>query len=888
MKLAAWTLSILMLGTLVPLLNTDAFTSSGTKEMYIEIPYTFEPPVLDGSIGDLEWQTQFTTNYFDAFDGTSFREIYPADGSDEEFTDQADLAVTFYLVYDDTYLYFAANVTDQSIVVDSGATYWRDDGVELLIDGAHDMDWDQRAGDPWPGFQDGTTFLVEADGSFFHDYSNGTPYERYFGEDKDWYGAARTVPSRNYYIVEMRVRLDSIASPTANRTIGLNIGVNDDDTGGLSKTALKWTGRDAGPGENPTFKNETHWGTAYLKPYVVANLPERFEVNEDEEMVISSNLSSGNHPDFGTGANFTWDLPLYMDGEWNNLTAYGPEFVHTFPEPLSFYTLILWVTDPSGISDKAVTRIYVSDVTPPLLEYSDAAALEEKPFTYVINATDNVGVSHINWSIFDSEWYNFTSFSPIFDHTFQHPGNYTITFTAFDEANNSAFGSARISVFDDVPPVIEGPVPDIYINTSEVLNLTAPYAYDDTEDGPDTNLSYSWSFDGDFGLFSFEGRTAGISIDIPGQYNGTLTVTDRIGLSSHLNFKATVHDDTPPFPVFFLPLEVPEKEELELNASSTFDNDPFFWNFSSFTWSVEVRGKGVYNDTLEGPVNTISFPFPGTATVTLTVMDPYGNVANLSKNTSVLDRTPPSAQFTLAKDIVDQGESFYLNINGSSDNLGLLAAHYKVFSITDGNGTEVMSTPFFGIRLANVTPDEFIYVPGLWISLAESGYYRIDLTLQDVSGFNDTISAFITVRDSIFPEARINRTLVYIELGQLVYLSASDSSDDKGPLSYTWFLKNGTELKQLSTGSEMIWAPPSTGDYELLLRVNDTGGNTDDAVCRVNVSEPSITGGGESSDYTLLYIVWGAAIAVILIGILALLIWARRRKAEEIAAIKEE
>ncbi|MGA1820774.1 MAG: sugar-binding protein, partial [Thermoplasmatota archaeon] len=441
MKLAVWTLLLLMLGAMVPALSAGASPDTEPiQEMYIEVPYTFEPPVLDGAIGDLEWQTQFTTNYFDAFDGTSFREIYPPDGSDEEFTDLADLAVTFYLVYDDTYLYFAANVTDQSIVVDSGSTFWRDDGVELLLDGAHDMDWDQRAGDPWPGFEDGTTFLVEADGSIFHDYSNSTPYERHFGEDGDWYAAVRTLPSRNFYSIEMRVRLDSIASPLPNRTVGLNVGVNDDDTGGLSKTALKWTGRDAGPEENPTFKNETHWATAYLKPYVEAGLPERLVVDEDTDVVISSNLSRGNHPDFGTEANFTWDLPLYREGEWRNLTRYGPEFVHTFEEPLSFYTLVLRVTDPSGVSDKAVTRIYVMDVTPPQLVYSDAAALEEVPFTFVINATDNVGVSRINWSLYDSGWFNSTSLSPVFDHTFQHPGNYTLHFTAFDEANNSAGG----------------------------------------------------------------------------------------------------------------------------------------------------------------------------------------------------------------------------------------------------------------------------------------------------------------------------------------------------------------------------------------------------------------------------------------------------------------
>ncbi|MGA1866308.1 MAG: sugar-binding protein, partial [Thermoplasmatota archaeon] len=749
----------------------------GEEKRWAEAYYSFEPPVLDGRIGAMEWQTEFTTNYFDAFDGQSFREIYPAVGSDEEFTDQADLAITFYLLYDDTFLYFAANVTDQSIVVDSGTTFWRDDGVELLVDGAHDMDEDQRAGDPWPGFEDGTTLLAKADGSYFYDYSNSTPYERFFGENKEWFAASRTTPSENYYIVEMRVRLDSIASPEPGGTIGFNVGINDDDTGDLSKTALKWTGRETTPEESPTFKNESLWGIAHLRTHVEARLPERIEVDEDTEVEISADDSTGNHPEFETGANFTWTLPMYIGDGWNNLTRYGSDFVHIFEEPLSFYTLMMEVRDPSGASDTAVTRIYVKDVTPPVIEYSDATALEERPFTYAINATDNVGVSRVEWSLMDNGWYNQTTKATFFDHIFEHPGIYMLHFSVLDEENNTANGTARITVLDDAPPVIEGPIPDLQMNTSQTVVLTAPAAYDDTAEGPSTNLSFAWSFSGKFGLYQFLGRTVNVTLDIPGDYNGTLMVTDGIGLSSFLTFNASVHDDTPPVPGFFLPLEVGELRELELNASGSLDNDPLFWNGSSFTWVVVLQGKETFMDTLEGPMNMIAFPFPGTAIVTLYFEDPSGNTANLTKQVRVLDMTPPHAVLTMDGNTIDQNEPIFLNITGSQDNEGLLSAHYTVFRIEEGGEIPFLSTPFFGVRLLNVSNEDFRQLDGLWITLSDPGIYRIDMILMDTSGLNDTVSLNFTVRDSTPPRALMNRTIVYLTVGDTLYLSGSGSSD---------------------------------------------------------------------------------------------------------------
>ena len=151
MRVEAWLISVLLVTIPISMMgegDSPPIEPERNDSRNIVVRYCFEAPVLDGKIEVSEWDTLNGSNYFDAFDSMTFREIYPSEGSDEEFTDPGDLAVDFYILYDDTYLYFAANVTDQNIVIDSDTTFWRDDGVELLIDGSHDMDWDQRAGDP--------------------------------------------------------------------------------------------------------------------------------------------------------------------------------------------------------------------------------------------------------------------------------------------------------------------------------------------------------------------------------------------------------------------------------------------------------------------------------------------------------------------------------------------------------------------------------------------------------------------------------------------------------------------------------------------------------------------------------------------------------------------
>ncbi|MFW3145966.1 MAG: PKD domain-containing protein [Thermoplasmatota archaeon] len=887
MKPAPVFLTVILMLSLVPLQNgsaegSDIAIAPQDPRRSTEILYTFEPPVLDGYIDAREWQILFNSNYYDAFDQESFQEIYNTGGPEEEFTNQTDLSVTFYLLYDDTYLYFAANVTDDAISIDSGSTYWRDDGIELLIDGAHDMDVDQRAGDPWPGYEDGTTLLAVADGSTFHDYSSGTPYERSFGESGDWFASTRTAPGEGYYIVEMRLRLDAVASPLPNATIGFNVGVNDDDTGGDSKTALKWEGNATGPGENPTFKNETLWGEARFVPYVDAELPDRYYFDEDTEVVVPGNLSVGNHPDFLSDSNFTWEVPIFSSGVWRNVTRFGDVFRYTFDEPRFYYTLKLTVRDPSGVEDAALTYLYINDITPPEIVETDDIALEEVPFTYLLNATDNVEINNVSWSLYDGEWINRTSFSTSFTHTFQHPGRYTLGFRVFDSSDNSAWGNSTITVLDNVPPIV-GMMPDRTMNTTHPAGFNATGAYDDTEDGPSTDLVFNWTFTSGEHVFRFQGREAVVSIPIPGEYNCSLVVTDKRNLSTVRYFMVSVEDTTPPVPDLQLPSIVEEGRTLSLTANLTIDNDPLFWQGAVINWRINCL-EPEFEVLLSGRDTSFTFPLPGIYTIGLFVTDPSGNGANVSRTVEAVDITPPQISVNIPEQ-VDQGSPLYINLEGSKDNAGILAIHYKLYRLLQDDQAElVLETPPFGIRVRNVTPAGYQAISDLFLTLDEPGSYRLNITMEDINGLSSSVFVTFQVMDKVAPTAVLNRTYVVVRIGEMLLLSAYESSDEYGPLTFEWYLDG--ELQPVG-GAEFGFVFNKVAEHNITLVVFDGNGNNDTAQCRVIVISETEEQPKDDINETLIFL-WVVAAAVIVLGTIFIFIWARSKRASRKRKTEEE
>lgn len=214
-------------------------------------------PVVDGNIRPQEWRFSSQSagasgSYWkirwdrsiDRQGGIQSGLIESAEGGYPSSANDCSLEV--YSAYDDEFLYFAINVTDDTILTENndeesedGET-WLDDSVEIFIDG----DWsrfdtpltqaseDDRARE----FGTGGQFVLTANNAR-RDVEAGDPV---FGPDGDWYARARK-SSRNYS-VEFQIRLSKIGNPKKGSRIGLNVAVNDADGGSQALYQMRWSG----------------------------------------------------------------------------------------------------------------------------------------------------------------------------------------------------------------------------------------------------------------------------------------------------------------------------------------------------------------------------------------------------------------------------------------------------------------------------------------------------------------------------------------------------------------------------------------------------------------------------------------------------------------------
>ncbi len=849
----------------------------GNGQRNITIPYTDEGISLDGHIEPGEWQTFRTGWYFDAFDGRSFREYY---GEDEEFLDQDDLSVTFYALYDDTYLYFGANVSDDDIVVDSGSTFWRDDGFELMIDGAHDMDPDQRADDPWPGYEDGSTFLINADNLWHHDYSNGTPYERSFSCDGDWLAYARMVPLESYYIVEMAVRLDSIADPQPNSTFGLNVGINDDDTGGETKTALKWTGEVNGTGGFPAYRNETMWGWAFLQTYVEALLPNDIKVDEDREFYISGNLTEGNHPDLLTGGNFTWTRPVYNETGWHNITKYGLETKWIFEDP-GQYHILLEVADPGGIRDTTSTWITVEDVTPPLLTAQEIVAMEDVPVLITPEINEAGFVDHVNWSFIDMDVEDITYGPSFIYHTFDDPGYYRVKADVVDGSGNRANITINITISDNTPPrMVEMADREVVLGDVVVMDATGCHDYNPLHPEPEW-IDYTWNLKGIEigGAFvvndTLHGMIVDVLLEIPGGYVCDLLIEDGAGLTNSTSFNISIMDITRPEPVLGLPdtKVMSANETYNFTSGESRDDDPllaergtFLWNFTHLDTYEQVMSGGA-KGSWEILNNTayFSFPYSGYWLISLMVADCSGNHNTTDIIIYVKDDTYPIAALDIP-DTMDEDTRYFLDCRNTSDNNRVDTILYEIRA-GDGAGDPVFSG---SLNVISLTPTQYVDQEELYFMISDPGRYTIVLFAQDNDGLRSSISRSITVMDITPPVPGFNLTSGTLRAGETIYLSGAHSSDNVGIVSFHWSV-NGTDIIYQG-GGEFIWEDLPEGEFVITLAVSDEAGNTGEAYFYLTVEPSDEHGSYEDGSFPAVLILWlaafGAMFALLLIAVL--------------------
>ncbi len=181
-------------------------------------------PRIDGDLS--EWaNVPYVTLNASSADYHAGKEPYPS---------TTDLSMNVFAAWNDSFVWFAFAVTDDVVVEDS-TSLWKDDEIELGIDGLNDRQahW----------YEDDHQYLFTADGRD-SDFGQRTPNDITF--------AARMVSGG--WNVEVRIprsELGFASTPLiVNQIIGFNLGIHDDDDGGDYETHLIWSGNSTNSSKN--------------------------------------------------------------------------------------------------------------------------------------------------------------------------------------------------------------------------------------------------------------------------------------------------------------------------------------------------------------------------------------------------------------------------------------------------------------------------------------------------------------------------------------------------------------------------------------------------------------------------------------------------------------
>ncbi len=269
---------------------------------------------------------------------------------------------------------------------------------------------------------------------------------------------------------------------------------------------------------------------------------------------------------------------------------------HTYAQPGN-YTVVLTVTGQGNCT--ATSSMTVTVFPGPTSLFSATTVCVGQPTSFTDQSSISTGnITNWSWNFGDGSPVNTTQ-NP--SHTYQNPGNYTVTLTV--TSNNGCTHTSTVSV--TVNPL---PTP-LFTNTSVCLN--APTAFTDQSTiNPGTITSWGWNFgdpnSGPANTSTQQNPTH--TFTAPGNYNVTLVVTSAAGCVNTISQQVVVN----PLP------------QSLFTADDTDGCAPHCVNFSDLSTVSSGSVTGWFWDFGDGGTSTAQNPNhcytnPGSYTVSLTV-----------------------------------------------------------------------------------------------------------------------------------------------------------------------------------------------------------------------------------------------------------------------------
>lgn len=397
--------------------------------------------------------------------------------------------------------------------------------------------------------------------------------------------------------------------------------------------------------------------------------------------------------------------------------------------PLGKYKVKVFAVASSGLSAYKDITIEIYDNIPPVVEAPENIITQESRGTVKIpvSVTDNID-KHPTLS---TPTKGFTIVKG-FVVGKAIPGKYDVEVVGRDEAGNEDRKIIKLTVLDDVKPVVT--VVDKVSAKESDETITIPFTATDSFDkNPTVNLSANngeWSIVG--------GNIVGTAI--PGKHNLVLTARDTAGNETSATIEVTITDDIAP--------TITVQENNAFNQSEGTVSIPFtVIDSTDPNPSVTLTGSDVFkieNSKITG--NAV----PGTYELVLTAKDASGNTNRKTVKITVKDDVPPqltgklpdvlnvneppiNATFVsdtepinISTNIMPKGMSRDgLKISGKPTELG---EHRIKFTVTDnaGNSTVIDHT----MRFVDTTPP-VISVENKRMFKQSDGAFTIPVTIKD-------------------------------------------------------------------------------------------------------------------------------------------------------------
>jgi len=458
-----------------------------------------------------------------------------------------------------------------------------------------------------------------------------------------------------------------------------------------------------------------------------------------------------------------------------------------------FFILILTIP-VTGLIQSGLIVCLAS--TPPVAQFTYTP---EKPLvneTAIFDASESYDPDP-NGTIVSYEW-NFGDGSPIetlptplVEHVYSAPGNYTVTLVVTDDEGLEGSTSAVVTV-------IAHPIANFtYSPETPLVDETVTFNASNSEPNGGTIVSYNWDFGDGSAPVNTTSPTITHIYTATGNYTVTLTVVDSENLTDTtfasiiiINYPVANFSYSPSYPIV--------NEVVTFNASAS---DPDGGTIIEYFWDF---GDG-NNET--GVVVTHAYTTYGTFVVNLTVTDSEGLSNSLTQEVNVREYPEASFVYSPANPLI--GETVTFDASGSKPNGGEIISYSWDFG-DSSTGTGI---------IVNHTYSDY-------------GIYNVTLTVVDSEGLSDAYT--LSIRILIIPTANFTYSPKYPTVNQSVTFNASIAFDPDGTIvSYVWDFGDGNITTTTSPLITHVYQDANT--YEVTLTVIDDDGLTDNITQNVAV-----------------------------------------------------